>query len=335
MSNDRDLRPSGFTAVRRASALILAGAAGKGPYAAGALATLARDPRFDVRSVIGASSGALNAAVYAAGLRVGEESAAAELLCELWRERAHWSRVLTHGDRVRVVEEGLAAFRDKTPRQEVTLDIVLASLRGERNKPSEHRRYEYVARFGSADFSSRERTRSIAEACVASAALPVIFRPRNLGDKGPFWDGGIVNNAPIGLALRRDPRVDHMIVVTPDADEVDDQRYFPQLSLERLLDMLINERLARDLHAAKTFNEELFELDAATRETLRRKHGWKLLELVEIRPQTALRGNAASGFASREYREEYLAIGRTAAQVALERWVPRYEGATLAAAAHS
>lgn len=335
MSNDRDLRPSGFTTVRRPSALILAGAAGKGPYAAGALTALASDTRFDVRCVIGASSGALNAAVYAAGLRVGEESAAAERLCELWRHRADWFRILRHADRVQVVEEGLAAFQNKAPQREVALRIVLASLRGERDEKSGLRRYEHVETFGTADFASPEGIRRIAAACVASAALPLIFPPRHLGDQGPFWDGGIVNNAPVGIALKVDPRIDHMIVVTPDADDIDDQQYFPQLALGRLLDMLINERLARDLHTAKSFNQELFELDAATRETLQRRHGWKLLEFVEIRPEMALHGGPVSGFLLQSYRDEYLEIGRKTAREALEAWAPRYEGATLASAAHS
>lgn len=50
-------------ASARRSALIITGASAKGPYAAGALSVLARRKDFDVRSVLGAGSGALNAAV--------------------------------------------------------------------------------------------------------------------------------------------------------------------------------------------------------------------------------------------------------------------------------
>jgi predicted acylesterase/phospholipase RssA len=59
------------------TALILAGAAGKGPFAAGALSEIARRTDFNVRCIVGTSSGALNGALYAAGLRVGDAEGAA------------------------------------------------------------------------------------------------------------------------------------------------------------------------------------------------------------------------------------------------------------------
>src|SRR5260370_13885156 len=90
-------------ARRRKTGLIVAGAAAKGPFAAGALKTISRDERFDVRAVAGASSGALNAAVYAAGLRVGKEKEAADLLCDLWKERASFTRIAFARQRRKIV----------------------------------------------------------------------------------------------------------------------------------------------------------------------------------------------------------------------------------------
>ncbi len=55
----------------------------QGPYAVGALASLAERSDLDVTTVIGASSGALNGAVYAAGLRAGCAGEAARLLNRL------------------------------------------------------------------------------------------------------------------------------------------------------------------------------------------------------------------------------------------------------------
>ena len=57
------------------TAIILAGAAAKGPFEAGVLEELARRRQvFHVGTVVGASAGALSAAVYAAGIRAGREA---------------------------------------------------------------------------------------------------------------------------------------------------------------------------------------------------------------------------------------------------------------------
>src|SRR5688572_4599861 len=97
------LRPSG-------AALVLAGAAGKGPFAAGALSVLAEERRLNVRVVAGASSGALNAAVYAAGLRAGAPDEAATMLTELWQKEASIPRILPWSARKKLVLNALRHF---------------------------------------------------------------------------------------------------------------------------------------------------------------------------------------------------------------------------------
>ncbi len=60
---------------------------------------------------------------------------------------------------------------------------------------------------------------------MASGAIPGIFAPHLISDEGggidpasPYWDGGTVNNTPLGLALKSSTDIDHLIVVTPDAN---------------------------------------------------------------------------------------------------------------------
>ncbi len=322
MSNAVRHSPSGIIESPRAAALIVAGAAGKGPYAAGALAVLAGDARFDVRTVVGASSGALNAAVYAAGLRAGAAADAAEHLCELWRDRARFERILGHKARVGIVLDALERFRERPRDRAVSLEVVVASLPGTRDRFG-HVRFERAFRFHAADFEDRRRLRDIAETAVASAALPVLFAPRHLAGEGPFWDGGIVNNAPIGRVLKSDDEIDHVIVVTPDALELGGGSY-SRFSVGRLLTMLVDERLARDLYEAKAFNEDLAVLEA---NGIRLRElgdlGWRILELIEIRPDRTLPGNLLSGFVSKPLRATYIESGRQAAGLALERFRPR------------
>jgi hypothetical protein len=89
--------------------------------------------------------------------------------------------------------------------------------------------------------------------------------------------------------------------------------------------MLIDERLARDLHEAESFNEELRTLrrrlsepggtgDQALAEAVLEHMGWRNLQLVEVRPERDLEGSLLSGFLSSARRMAYVQAGRAAAE---------------------
>ena len=307
----------------RSSALIIAGASAKGPYAAGALSVLARRNDFDVRCVVGASSGALNAAVYAAGLRIDEAEVAAKNLCELWRKQASWFNILTHSQRVAIVEKALLPFLGTRTKRQVLLDIPVASLQGSLDKYG-HMRFERSYKFEAKSFETRAGIREIAEVCILSATIPLVFRPREFRSE-QFWDGGLVDATPIGNALKRDRSIDHMIVITPDSNVVDTRRRYGRFALSRLLEMLIEERLARDLSEAQSFNDELSALCRAGVDwnQLGPEIKWKFLQFVEIRPERELTGNLATGFFSARVRDEYVSVGHDAAESVLGRWTPQ------------
>jgi predicted acylesterase/phospholipase RssA len=320
---------------RRHVALILAGAAAKGPYAAGALSSLAERSDLEVTTVIGASSGALNGAVYAAGLRVGSAAEAARLLNRLWRKEAQLPGILSRKRRVGIVREALGEFMDRKDERPVSLRVVLASLRGHRDAHG-YVRSETVFDFGPDSFRNPERLDFMAEVCVASGAIPGLFAPHPLStedggaDPGsPYWDGGTVNNTPLGLALKTSVDLDHLIVVTPDANQVAPGP-FSRFSASRLITLLIDERLARDLHEARSFNEELTELSKLVdARLLREKLGWRKLEILEIRPEQPLEGDLLKGFFFPGLRNDYLARGKEAADRALASWQPLPERAAL------
>ncbi len=209
------------------AALILAGAAAKGPYAAGVLGQLAKDDRAEVLAIAGASSGALNGAVYAAGLRAGRPEEAARLLEQLWLEDASWHKILCWKQRKQIVLNALRSFHGLARQRPVHFRVVVASLPG-RLDNFERRRFEESKAFHTEDFEDSSRLELMAEMCIASAALPVLFAPRKVAGKGPFWDGGIVDNAPIGWALKDHDgggAIDHIIVATPDRGVVGHGRY--------------------------------------------------------------------------------------------------------------
>lgn len=321
---------------KRRVALILAGAAAKGPYAVGALASLAERQDLDVTTVIGASSGALNGAVYAAGLRAGCEAEAARLLNRLWRKEAQIPWILARKRRIGILREALGEFMDRQQERQVTLRVVLASLPGHRDKLG-YLRSETVFDFGSESFRDPRRLDFMAEVCVASGAIPGIFAPHPISEEGggldpasPYWDGGTVNNTPLGLALKTNSDIDHLIVVTPDANQVAPGP-FSRFSAGRLLTLLIDERLARDLREARSFNDEIAELSTLIdARVLREKLGWRKLEILEIRPERTLEGDLLKGFFFPSLRNEYLARGKAAADKALATWQVLPELATVA-----
>src|SRR5262249_17948694 len=91
----------------------------------------------------------------------------------------------------------------------------------------------------------------------------------------------------------------------------------------RLVDVLIHERLFRDLHDAEEVNLAIERLRSlADRGILSNDQLARVLEALEmrpleiltIRPNAELPGNPFAGFLHRELREPYIAAGQPAAR---------------------
>jgi hypothetical protein len=95
--------------------------------------------------------------------------------------------------------------------------------------------------------------------------------------------------------------------------------------VSHVAEILINERLYRDLHEAASVNEILNKLErlksdgvpADAIERVKRELGWKPLEIVQIRPSKPLEGNAFEAFGKAALRDAYIKAGREAAQATL------------------
>ena len=140
----------------------------------------------------------------------------------------------------------------------------------------------------------------------------------------PCVDGGAVNNTPLGHALEHPFGIERVFVVTPQ----------PRVTVEspgdlkgiglitHLAEMLIEERLYRDLRRTYEVNQALVELeklvgDPALRAQVLEAVGWggrKPISIVELRPPTALPGETFDGFFSRTLRQEYIRSGEEAAR---------------------
>ncbi len=320
--------------------LVLAGAVAKGAFEAGVTRELAeRGFRFD--RFVGTSAGALNATILAAGAAAGKSLEAARLLEELWRESGSLSSFLsptfafarglsTTQTLSKLVQSALAKLAE-TPRTEApirtSLQLITTNLRGALDAGELTHEDRYA--FSEQDLLDPAQWPALAAVASASAALPGLFAPPVFADGGQRVDGGAVNNAPLSCVMDDEREINHIVVVSAELPTVPRE---PPLGgtrlLSRLIQVLINERIGRDLKVAKKRNERRAELLTTLRESgvneegaraLADKFGFRQLDVLPIRPQEALEGGAFGGFVWKPYRMAQLAAGRKAASRELER----------------
>lgn len=330
-----------------ADALVLSGAAAQGAFTAGVLAVLSSPATkarlgLDVRRIVGTSSGALNGLYYAAAIRAGREPHAGARLARLWIEQARASRVFAPSARAMVSGRGLSSERRLLAllRHHVrpqpgshpielrmavtTLDGHLADVDGE---PATS--FEQVVQFRGRDLDTDEGMSLAWQVAAASAALPGLFAPVPValhGRRVDGVDGGATDNTPLDRALGGTIDIGRVFVIAAVPRVVRGRSDLRWLALaSHLLNVLVQERLVRELRAVARMNAALTAIDArvageAQRAELRDALGWmgrRPVQVVEIRPAAPLRGNALSGFFSRSLREHYVQAGIEAAQRAV------------------
>jgi NTE family protein len=318
------------------TAVVLAGGVAKGAFEAGALDVLI-ERGVRLSQVVGASSGALNATLLAAGIRAGRARDATRRLVELWRDDARWIhffhlsvRDILERTGISDSKDVLAMLQEEVPLiataavDPVRLRIVVAALdgivRSIAGAPAST--FEGVLSFADGDFDDDAGRARIYTAAAASAAFPLLFHPVDVPSLGPCYDGGAVNNTPIQLAVQEG--LDEVIVITPYPARFSRPNELKGMELvSRLIDILIQERVFRDLTLAEETNAQLARLralfddgtlDAAQLAAVLRAVGARPIRVVMVRPDAELPGNAFAGFLRRELREEYIAAGKAAAQ---------------------
>jgi NTE family protein len=326
-------------------ALVISGGVAKGAFAAGALSVLLgaegkAGGNVNVLSVVGASSGALNSAFAASVLHAGTEVERIGELRSLWLEDGAFGHVFEPSLAGVLALRGLSgeskvmamcrgAIAPAPGARAIELRLVVANLAGsvEQIGGRPATTFETVVAFGPDTFENADKLESMFHVVTASAAFPGAFVPVPLvvdGRTVQCIDGGAVNNAPLSYALEHPAPIARVFVVSSEprvAAPTPSELRGPSL-LTHLADMLIEERLFRDLRVAYARNEALARLekvvpDAAARREIHEALGWRTcrpVEIVEIRPPRALSGGMFDGFFSRELREGYLASGEEAAR---------------------
>jgi len=312
-------------------AVILAGAVAKGAFEAGALQVLSRSSAEVVR-IVATSSGALNGVAYAAAVRARRAEAGAGELVQLWRDKATWSDIvhldwksLVHREAVSDLQKvrdtllgNVRAVSIADP-ADINLRLVLAALDGQPGTIGDRAAttYEALVEFDGIAFDDPKTLDNVFTAALASSSLPIVFSPTLVPGVGRCIDGGAVNNTPVGYALEGPlgQTVDAVVVIAATVEHLT-APFGDQHGLEyvgHLIDMLINERLYRDLHEAESRNAALRRLDAlGAGADVRRALGWegvRPVPIVQIRPLEPLPGTAFSAFGDADQRDAYIRTG--------------------------
>jgi predicted acylesterase/phospholipase RssA len=190
--------------------------------------------------------------------------------------------------------------------------------------------YEGVLPFTSESFDTEAGRAAIYNAAVASAAFPIVFAPVEVPGFGPCYDGGVVNDAPVALAS--ESGAERVIVIAPYPMVSAPARVPTGIDLVmHLVDVLIHERLYRDLKAATNTNDVVARLTALVDKKLLSQEQLaqvlkvldaRQIEIVQIRPDEELAGDPFAGFLHKDLRAQYIAAGRQAAERALANLLP-------------
>jgi len=325
------------------TAIILAGGVAKGAFEAGALEVIAA-ANIPVKVAIATSSGALNATMYSAGVRIGQVQRAARTAVELWLDESSWhdvfdftvkgllsGRALSTSDKLlAMMHRYVDPLASEPATSSVQLRVVVAPLLGVRGNIGAQpaTTFEAALAFDETSYATPEGRDAIYHAAAASAAFPFVFAPVTVEGLGPCYDGGVVNDAPLKLAS--DCGAARVILITPYPLQFDMLDLPEGLKLlPHLADILIHERLYRDLRDAIRVNRTLAELanlhatgllDANQLAAVERALGNPTaFDIVQIRPDNDLPGTAFSGLFDRDLRVQYIEAGRRAAEAALAR----------------
>lgn len=326
--------------MKKPTAIILTGALAKGPFHAGSLKVITKNPDIDIKTIIASSSGAINAIALAAGIVSNSIDQAIETMIDAWIEKGHWKNVIdftikglwhrqgisTSNKLKSLIKSNIEKIAPKQVYNQVELKFILTQLSGRieyiHNQPFST--FENIASFNENDLCSAENRENIYTSAVASAAFPGIFTPVNVDGFGMCYDGGIVNSAPLIQAFEH-KNIERIIIISPFPSVSKTIKHYKGLELvSRVANAATDERLYRDLLYSNKANEVLMKLenfkfknlltDLQLKEVGDIFYNKNQIEIIQIRPKNDLMGNSFSGLFKKELRIHYVEEGIRAAE---------------------
>jgi NTE family protein len=283
-------RPAGTTTAAKPICLALQGGGAHGAFEWGVIDRLLDDGRLEIKAITGASAGAMNAVVTAAGLIEGGPAGARARLAAFWKavsdagaapfgKSGAWSEVFSPAwlratPGWRAAETWAQSFSpyefnpfNFNPLREALAGAVdFAAIRA--RSPVKLYVSATAVRTGvSRVFREHELT---ADHLLASACLPELFQAVEI-DGEPYWDGGYLAN-PALWPLYYDETPSDILLVNLNPFERKETPKTPAQILDRLNEISFNAPLVAELRAI-AFVEKLLDegmLTAKARKAYRR-----------------------------------------------------------------
>lgn len=219
-------RMLGRSRAPRHLSLALQGGGSFGAFTSGVLDRLLEEPGLRFDTVSGASAGAINAVLLAAGLVEGGREAAREKLTRFWRRLSQAAAFVPFGSNPGLMAGSTNPLsfwtRLVSPYQYNPFDLnPLRTLLTEEVDFARLRRERPVGLLISATRISDGRARIFdaseisADAVLASASLPLLHHAVTIGNEA-YWDGGYSANPPLYELVEASKTPDILIVqITP------------------------------------------------------------------------------------------------------------------------
>jgi len=257
--------------------LALQGGGAHGAFTWGVLERLLEDERLVIDGISGTSAGALNAVVLADGLMVGGRKGARQALSRFWSRVSNASR---HANSLSAlfghwpIEGSPLHFyfdwlgRSLTPQQRNPLDlnplrdIVASEVDFERVRACDKLRlFVSATNVRTGELKEFRQPELSADAVMASACLPMLFRPVEI-DGEAYWDGGYVANPSLlPLVAETDAHDLLLVQINPSRREELPQRASD--ILDRINEITFNSSLVKELRALALLQRLLRQQEAA------------------------------------------------------------------------
>ena len=285
----------------------------------------------------------MNGLAYAVGIRSGQEKEAAKSLSAAWIKYGGWQDTFSLNFMTFITGRGLSnssgilkMMRESIKpctgdkKRDVELRILVTPLNGAVNsigkKPATS--YEKIITFTGPDFDTQERLDKVFKVVTAACAFPGLFLPVEIEGLGPCVDGGVVNNAPLEYALEQSD-VNRVLIPVTFPAVMERRSWISGFGLlNHLIEILINERLYRDLKDAQSINHNLDHLKSMVDKNIINQDQLNQIQsalyirnvdITEIRPTMTLKSGPFAGFFKKRDRILLVEAGRQAALETLAR----------------
>ena len=320
------------TTGRKPIKLALQGGGSHGAFTWGVIDRLLESDRFDIEAVVGASAGAMNAAVLAYGLAIGGAAGGQEKLSEFWHRISAISRfgplqptlldkLFSVGNMgfspvwhfVDVLSKLFSPYEINPGNLNPLRDLLLQTVDFDHLRTSAEGPAVFICATNVLNglLGVFHRQEISADAIIASATLPYLFQAVEI-DGQHFWDGGYCGNPPIFPLIYMGGGRD-ILIIQINPINIPAVPKTARAILDHAATLSFNSSLMREMRVIK-FVQELIDsgdLDPA-------KHMRTLIHTIDAEQELAALDVSSKFNADLEFLKHLFALGRAKADAFID-----------------